>query len=120
MRHSPNAANSQMNLLDRYDQALLEALQEDGTLSTAALSERIGLSTTPCWKRVKRLDRFGQFSVATARLAIADAERRVRAHAIERQMEPLKRKLEEDDIPREALQELLRLQALARSLHRTS
>lgn len=48
-----------MNPLDRYDQALLEALQEDGTLSTAALSERIGLSTTPCWKRVKRLEEEG-------------------------------------------------------------
>jgi DNA primase len=52
--------------------------------------------------------------------AIADAERRVQAHAIERQMEPLKRKLEEDDIAREELQELLRLQDLARSLRRTS
>ena len=52
--------------------------------------------------------------------AIADAVRRVEARAIEQQMEPLKRKLEEDDITREELQELLRLQALARALHRTS
>jgi hypothetical protein len=52
--------------------------------------------------------------------AIADATRRVEARAIENQMEPLKRKLEEDDITREELQELLRLQALARALHRTS
>jgi DNA primase len=52
--------------------------------------------------------------------AIADAARRVEARATENQMEPLKRKLEEDDITREELQELLRLQALARALHRTS
>ena len=49
-------APNQMDSLDRYDRALLEALQEDSSLSMAALSERIGLSTTPCWKRVKRLD----------------------------------------------------------------
>jgi DNA primase len=51
--------------------------------------------------------------------AITDAARRVEAHAMETQMEPLKRKLEEDDITREELQELLRLQALARALSRT-
>jgi len=45
-----------MNSLDKYDLAILAALQEDGALSIAALSERIGLSATPCWKRVKRLE----------------------------------------------------------------
>src|SRR5438552_4919407 len=45
-----------MNSLDGFDQAILAALQEDGSLSIAALSERIGLSGTPCWKRVKRLE----------------------------------------------------------------
>jgi Lrp/AsnC family transcriptional regulator len=45
-----------MNLLDKYDLAILEALQEDGAMSIATLSERIGLSATPCWKRVKRLE----------------------------------------------------------------
>jgi Lrp/AsnC family transcriptional regulator len=48
-----------MNDLDRYDYAILDALQEDGSLSIAALSEKIGLSTTPCWKRVKRLEEDG-------------------------------------------------------------
>ncbi len=52
--------------------------------------------------------------------AISDAARRVEAHSVERLMEPLKRKLQEDDITREEQQELLRLQALARSLSRTS
>ena len=45
-----------MSSLDKFDLAILAALQEDGSLSIAALSERIGLSTTPCWKRVKRLE----------------------------------------------------------------
>ncbi|HSV46785.1 MAG TPA: Lrp/AsnC family transcriptional regulator [Ramlibacter sp.] len=45
-----------MNSLDKYDLAILAALQEDGAMSIATLSERIGLSATPCWKRVKRLE----------------------------------------------------------------
>ncbi|MDC8760822.1 Lrp/AsnC family transcriptional regulator [Janthinobacterium fluminis] len=48
-----------MNPLDKYDCAILAALQADGTLSIAGLSEQIGLSSTPCWKRVKRLEEEG-------------------------------------------------------------
>jgi Lrp/AsnC family transcriptional regulator len=48
-----------MNHLDKYDCAILTALQVDGTLSIAALSDKIGLSSTPCWKRVKRLEEEG-------------------------------------------------------------
>src|SRR5574343_92134 len=48
-----------MNPLDRYDYAILSALQVDGTLSVAQLSERIGLSATPCWKRIRRLEEEG-------------------------------------------------------------
>jgi Lrp/AsnC family transcriptional regulator len=48
-----------MNSLDRYDYAILSALQADGTLSIAQLSEKVGLSTTPCWKRVRRLEEEG-------------------------------------------------------------
>lgn len=45
--------------LDRTDRAILSALQEDGTLSVAQLSEKVGLSTTPCWKRVKAMEESG-------------------------------------------------------------
>ncbi|MYM36928.1 winged helix-turn-helix transcriptional regulator [Duganella sp. FT50W] len=48
-----------MNLLDRYDYAILNALQRDGTLSIAQLSEQVGLSSTPCWKRLRRLEEEG-------------------------------------------------------------
>jgi len=48
-----------MNELDRYDYAILSALQVNGTLSVAQLSERIGLSATPCWKRIRRLEEEG-------------------------------------------------------------
>ena len=48
-----------MNSLDKFDCAILAALQVDGTLSIAALSEKVGLSSAPCWKRVKRLEEEG-------------------------------------------------------------
>jgi len=48
-----------MNELDRFDYALLGALQVDGTLSIADLAEKVGLSSTPCWKRLKRLEEEG-------------------------------------------------------------
>ncbi|MGB9992794.1 Lrp/AsnC family transcriptional regulator [Massilia sp. SM-13] len=48
-----------MNDLDRFDYAILGALQMDGTLSVAELAEKVGLTTTPCWKRLKRLEEEG-------------------------------------------------------------
>jgi Lrp/AsnC family transcriptional regulator len=48
-----------MASLDKYDCAILAALQADATLSIAALSEKVGLSSTPCWKRVRRLEEEG-------------------------------------------------------------
>ena len=61
-----------MNELDRYDYAILSALQGDGTLSIAQLSERVGLSTTPCWKRVRRLEEEGYIE---SRVAIINRRR---------------------------------------------
>lgn len=43
-------------MLDRLDIQILDALQRDATLSAAALGSQVGLSSTPCWKRVKRLE----------------------------------------------------------------
>ncbi len=48
-----------MNQLDRFDYAILAALQTQATLSIAELAERVGLSSTPCWKRLKRLEEEG-------------------------------------------------------------
>ncbi len=45
-----------MNQLDRIDRQILAALQVDGSLSMVQLGDRIGLSATPCWKRVRRLE----------------------------------------------------------------
>ncbi|MES2743283.1 MAG: Lrp/AsnC family transcriptional regulator [Pseudomonadota bacterium] len=61
-----------MNSLDKFDCAILSALQTDGTLSIAALSERVGLSSTPCWKRVKRLEEEGYI---LSRVAIVNRQK---------------------------------------------
>jgi Lrp/AsnC family leucine-responsive transcriptional regulator len=42
--------------LDRYDVAILDALQRDARLSNAELANRIGLSAAPTWRRVKWLE----------------------------------------------------------------
>ena len=45
--------------LDRYEKRILALLQEDASLSMAAVAERIGLSASPCWRRIDRLEREG-------------------------------------------------------------
>lgn len=45
-----------MNMkLDQFDIAILKELQVDSSIATADLAERVGLSLSPCWRRVKRL-----------------------------------------------------------------
>lgn len=41
--------------LDAIDVKILEILQKDASLSTADLAERVGLSQSPCWRRIQRL-----------------------------------------------------------------
>lgn len=50
---------SAFDSLDGVDRTLLGLLQEDGTLSSAALGERLSMSVTPCWRRRKRLEEMG-------------------------------------------------------------
>ncbi len=45
--------------LDAADRRILNLLQRDASLSLAQLSEEVGLSPTPCWKRVKRMEAEG-------------------------------------------------------------
>ncbi len=45
--------------LDRYDLLILDALQQEGGLSNLELAEKIGLSPSPCSRRVKRLEEEG-------------------------------------------------------------
>jgi Lrp/AsnC family transcriptional regulator, leucine-responsive regulatory protein len=52
----PDSDNSHPAGLDRYDVAILAALQADARLSNADLAARIGLSAAPTWRRVKWLE----------------------------------------------------------------
>jgi DNA-binding Lrp family transcriptional regulator len=48
-----------MTGIDRIDRAMLAALQQDGRMPVAKLAERVGLSETPCARRLKRLETEG-------------------------------------------------------------
>ena len=45
--------------LDAIDRRILDRLQGDGRLSNADLAEKVGLSPSPCWRRVKALEEAG-------------------------------------------------------------
>ncbi len=48
-----------MATLDKIDKAILALLQQDATLPVSEISEKVGLSATPCWRRIQRLERDG-------------------------------------------------------------
>jgi Lrp/AsnC family transcriptional regulator len=58
--------------LDRIDRKILHELMRDATLPVAQLAERVGLSQTPCWKRVQKLEAAG---IIQRRVAIVDPEK---------------------------------------------
>ncbi|CAK6713288.1 Lrp/AsnC family transcriptional regulator [Vibrio harveyi] len=58
--------------LDKIDKQLLSFLQNDGTLSLNDLAERVNLTTTPCWKRLKKLEDEGYIE---KRVALLSAEK---------------------------------------------
>ena len=45
--------------MDSIDKRILKLLQEDAALPLAELSERVGLSQTPCWRRIQKLKEAG-------------------------------------------------------------
>jgi Lrp/AsnC family transcriptional regulator len=57
--------------LDRIDLDILDALQKDGTLSTTDLAAQVGLSQSPCWRRVRLLEDGG---VIKRRVALLSRE----------------------------------------------
>ena len=58
--------------MDATDRKILAVLQADASLSVAEIGNRVGLSTTPCWKRIQRLEADG---VITQRVALVDPEK---------------------------------------------
>ncbi|MGP3790158.1 Lrp/AsnC ligand binding domain-containing protein [Pseudomonas sp. B392_1p] len=54
--------------LDKIDRSILRILQDEGRISFTELGERVGLSTTPCTERVRRLEREGVIMGYSAQL----------------------------------------------------
>ena len=54
--------------LDRYDIAILDVLQENGRISKRELADRIGLSVSPCWVRMRKLEEAGYILGYNARI----------------------------------------------------
>jgi Lrp/AsnC family transcriptional regulator len=58
--------------MDAIDRKILAVLQEDAALSVAEIGNRVGLSSTPCWKRIQRLEAEG---VIQKRVALVDQDK---------------------------------------------
>jgi Lrp/AsnC family transcriptional regulator len=59
-------------MIDRLDRKILQILQEDATIPVAEIGRRVGLSTTPCWRRIQKLEEDG---VILRRIAVLDPKK---------------------------------------------
>ena len=67
--------------LDPIDLRILDAIQRDGRITKLALAEKVGLSPTPCWMRLRKLEKAGivtgyHASVATVLMEVTLANHR--------------------------------------------
>jgi Lrp/AsnC family transcriptional regulator len=58
--------------MDAIDRKILAVLQQDASLSVAEVGSRVGLSSTPCWKRIQKLEAEG---VIQKRVAVVDPDK---------------------------------------------
>lgn len=58
-----------MTSLDPFEIKIIRELQRDASLTTAEIAERVGLSPSPCWRRIDRLERDG---IIKRRVALID------------------------------------------------
>jgi len=56
--------------VDDHDRKILACLQEDATMPLSEITKRVGLSSTPCWRRIQKLEETG---VIRAKVALLDA-----------------------------------------------
>jgi Lrp/AsnC family transcriptional regulator len=61
-----------MTELDSIDRAILRLIATDASLSLNDIADKVGLTATPCWKRIKRMEEAG---VIKARVAVLDADK---------------------------------------------
>lgn len=58
-----------VTMLDKLDIKILQILQKDCTIPVAEIGKKVGLSTTPCWRRIQKMEELG---VIRARVALLD------------------------------------------------
>jgi Lrp/AsnC family transcriptional regulator len=56
--------------MDSFDRAILGILQQDSSLPLNEIANRVGLSPTPCWNRIRKMEELG---IITGRVALLDA-----------------------------------------------
>ena len=71
-RNDPIPAASRESRMDAIDRKILHELQRDASLSVAEIGNRVGLSSTPCWKRIQKLEADG---VIEKRVALVDQDK---------------------------------------------
>lgn len=60
------------NDLDPFERKILRLLQQDASLPTSAIADEVGLSSSPCWRRIQRLEDEGYIK---RRVAIVDRQK---------------------------------------------
>ena len=58
--------------MDTFDKDILRILQGDCTLSVSDIADQVGLSTTPCWRRIQAMEKSG---IIKGRVALAEPEK---------------------------------------------
>jgi len=58
--------------MDRTDKMILTLLQEDATMPVADIAKRVGLSTTPCWRRIQKME---EDHIIQRRVAVLNPEK---------------------------------------------
>jgi len=61
-----------MTDLDNIDRAILRLIATDASLSLNDIADKVGLTATPCWKRIKRMEETG---IIKSRIAVLDADK---------------------------------------------
>ena len=55
--------------LDNIDAKILHVIQKDAALSVAEIADKVGLSSSPCWRRIKRMEEDGIIKQRVTRLS---------------------------------------------------
>lgn len=69
---TPGIKFQRRRVLDRIDRRILAILQEDSTIPVAEIGRRVGLSTTPCWRRIQKMEEEG---IIRRRVALLDPKK---------------------------------------------